>query len=164
MTRLEANNKLLNILSTTLRQYPDYRFGQALFNLGLVQRSSPGNILDPLYEESQHTLERILDAPLFQEPATYECNFNVAVEQMFNGHKFTSPHLPGLIFSMKDGNYVATTTLPPVAEGHMSDYAPPFEPTDLPVVLTPTLLSATFVKYNPPYFPDEEPTTTNSSN
>lgn len=163
MTRLEVNNKLLNILSATLRQYPDYRFGQALFNLGLVQRGFPGTILDPFFEEPQHTLERIVQPSSTEnEVYQYTCNFNVAAQQMQHGHTFTSPQMPDLLFSFKEGNYVATTMPPPVADGHTPDYAPPYQPVDLPVILTDKLLNATFVKYNPPT--NEESTTTNSNN
>lgn len=60
MTRLEANSLLLSILSQYINTYPDQRFGQALFNLGFVQRIPNSlSIQDPFYEESTATLNRI---------------------------------------------------------------------------------------------------------
>lgn len=36
MTRLEANLKIVQILTAYLKQYPDLRFGQALSNLNIA--------------------------------------------------------------------------------------------------------------------------------
>lgn len=64
MTRLEANKILVEILSAYIQQYPDIRFGQALFNLGLIQRKPDSlDIEDPFYEESTKTLSRFIYEP-----------------------------------------------------------------------------------------------------
>lgn len=36
MTRLEANEEILKGIQHYIRKYPDMRFGQALFNLGIA--------------------------------------------------------------------------------------------------------------------------------
>jgi hypothetical protein len=53
MTRLEANRKILKILSEYLEKYPTMRFNQALLNLDIVIKNS-----DQFYEESEKTLKR----------------------------------------------------------------------------------------------------------
>lgn len=36
LTRLEANRKILDILKSQVESYPDYRFGQLLYNVGIA--------------------------------------------------------------------------------------------------------------------------------
>jgi hypothetical protein len=57
MNRQEANRKILRILSDTIKQHPDWRFHQILFNLDI---SLTG--VDQYYEESKDTLERVKPA------------------------------------------------------------------------------------------------------
>lgn len=60
MTRLEANLKILDILSSYLRANPDQRFCQALCNLGLPYIKPVGeHSMDMFYEESDKTLETV---------------------------------------------------------------------------------------------------------
>ena len=59
--RLEANRKLVKTLSELVENYPDWRFGQILFNAGYVDRKRNSlDILDPFYEESKDTLTRVM--------------------------------------------------------------------------------------------------------
>lgn len=58
MTRQEANNKILNTLKVYLDKYPDIRFIQALWNLGLIDRNDSTYIVDRFYEEPEITLKR----------------------------------------------------------------------------------------------------------
>lgn len=151
MTRQEANTKLLNILSSIIKQYPDYRFGQALYNLGLVHRKQ-GLIVDPFFEEPVDTLSRISHTDLPAEP-TLSCNFNVAVRFMADhNYKFTSPDFPDTVFSFTDGNYVMSTTSE--AEGYTMRHT-------VPTPLSVKLLNATFIKYDNT---NAITTTTSSSN
>ena len=48
MTRLEANNEILKLLTLYVKTYPDWRFEQILSNLGLEKNS--------FYRESEDTL------------------------------------------------------------------------------------------------------------
>lgn len=60
MKRQHHNKILLQILSSYIDAYPTQRFGQALFNLGIVQRKPNSlDIMDPFYEEPIDTLKRI---------------------------------------------------------------------------------------------------------
>lgn len=62
MTRYEANMKLLDILSSYFKAYPDMRFGQALYNLGIATHRDTNsvlqqeNLVDIFFEESTDTL------------------------------------------------------------------------------------------------------------
>lgn len=58
--RQEANRKLIKVLEKLVEAYPDWRFGQILFNAQFVIRKEDSlDIKDPFYEESEDTLERI---------------------------------------------------------------------------------------------------------
>jgi hypothetical protein len=58
--RQEANRKLIKVLEKLVEAYPDWRFGQILFNAQFVIRKENSlDIKDPFYEESEETLERI---------------------------------------------------------------------------------------------------------
>ena len=58
--RQESNMKILNMLRDYLNTYPDIRFSQALFNLGIVRMDEKScNIIDPFYEEPVDVLERV---------------------------------------------------------------------------------------------------------
>lgn len=60
MTRQEANKKLIDVLKCFVDTYPDWRFGQILFNVGVITRKQDSlDIKDPFYEESTETWERI---------------------------------------------------------------------------------------------------------
>lgn len=54
MTRLEANRKILEKITKTAEEFPDWRFHQILQNIGCT---SPG--ADQWFEESETTLVRI---------------------------------------------------------------------------------------------------------
>lgn len=62
--RIEANLKLLELLRETLCKNPELRFIQALWSLGIIDRSKEewgksSQILNRFYEESEDTLKRI---------------------------------------------------------------------------------------------------------
>ncbi|MFT2718601.1 hypothetical protein ACMT4L_01240 [Deinococcus sp. A31D244] len=57
--RQEANFALLALLLREVDDHPDLRFGQLLWNLGVLMPGSSGNILDPHAEESTVTLRRV---------------------------------------------------------------------------------------------------------
>ena len=58
--RQEANRKLVKILSGLVETYPDWRFGQIIFNAGFITRKQNSlDIQDPFYEESTETLNRV---------------------------------------------------------------------------------------------------------
>ena len=60
MTRQEANRKLVEVINDLVETYPDWRFGQILFNVGIITRKKDSlDIKDPFYEESTETWERI---------------------------------------------------------------------------------------------------------
>lgn len=60
MNRQEANRKILNILSATVEQHPDWRFHQILQNLDVNLRDvTTLKCFDQFYEESEETLERV---------------------------------------------------------------------------------------------------------
>ena len=58
------NITILNKLTELAKQYPDMRFGQLLFNTGIIQGKSSEDgskleIQDPFYEESERTWDRM---------------------------------------------------------------------------------------------------------
>ena len=57
--RQEANFALLALLLQEVDDHPDLRFGQLLWNLGVLMPGSSGNIPDPHAEESTVTLRRV---------------------------------------------------------------------------------------------------------
>ena len=58
--RLEANRELVKRLQATVEMFPDWRFGQILFNGEfIVRRENSLEIKDPYYEESTETLKRV---------------------------------------------------------------------------------------------------------
>lgn len=66
--RQEANREILSILSEAVEKYPDWRFGQILFNHGIIEfedNSSTSvlrSIKDPFYDESVDSLSKIKKA------------------------------------------------------------------------------------------------------
>ena len=62
MNRRDYNREIIGKLSELVEEYPDFRFGQILFNFVLAHfQSEFGQICidDPFYEEPEITLERI---------------------------------------------------------------------------------------------------------
>ena len=60
LTRQEANRKLVKVINDLVEVYPDWRFGQILFNAQFIIRKKDSlDIKDPFYEESTETWERI---------------------------------------------------------------------------------------------------------
>jgi len=62
MNRRDYNREIIGKLSELVEEYPDFRFGQILFNFVLAHSQSEfGQIRidDPFYEEPEITLERI---------------------------------------------------------------------------------------------------------
>lgn len=62
MTRQAANFLILDKLRELIKQYPDWRFGQILYNSALYRRN-----IDPFYEESTDMLERCFPASITRE-------------------------------------------------------------------------------------------------
>lgn len=62
MSRRDYNREIIGKLSEIVEAYPDFRFGQILFNFVLnYSQSDLGQIHidDPFYEESKVTIDRI---------------------------------------------------------------------------------------------------------
>jgi len=62
MSRRDYNREIIGKLSEIVETYPDFRFGQILFNFVLnYSQSDLGQIHidDPFYEESKVTIDRI---------------------------------------------------------------------------------------------------------
>ena len=61
MNRLEANLKILQILTQVATAYPDLRFGQLLSNMGIATHNLQGEIHkgDIFFEESTETLQKL---------------------------------------------------------------------------------------------------------
>lgn len=57
--RLENNLKIVEEIRKFLYAYPDMRFIQALWALGIITRDKDFNIEDKFYEEPGQTLERV---------------------------------------------------------------------------------------------------------
>lgn len=63
MNRRDYNREIIGKLSEIVEEYPDFRFGQILFNFVLTySQSELGQIHidDPFYEEPKVTLDRIV--------------------------------------------------------------------------------------------------------
>lgn len=57
--RQECNKQLIEILSNYLESYPDIRFGQALYILGILKQDANGNTVDIFNDEPTDILKRI---------------------------------------------------------------------------------------------------------
>lgn len=66
MTRKEYNKQILDLISKYIDQHPDQRFGQIISNLDIIRTNKSGNIVDPFYEESKTTLERMQASYIYQ--------------------------------------------------------------------------------------------------
>lgn len=62
MTRYEANKKILEILSKYIENNTEQRFIQILWNLDLITIGNSGIIEDRYNEESEITLNKILNS------------------------------------------------------------------------------------------------------
>jgi hypothetical protein len=58
MTRQKANKEIIKLLDIIVDEVPDWRFGQILYNLGLITNEE-GKIIDPFYIESEETLKTL---------------------------------------------------------------------------------------------------------
>jgi len=70
MIKVAENNKITEILTLAIRNYPDLRFNQILHGLNIV--ASEG---DSFYDEPNEVLERIQKSALYKklhEPKTYK--------------------------------------------------------------------------------------------
>ena len=79
MTRLEANLKILDIISNYIKTNPEQRFCQVLCNLGLpfisiVTKDGTTQHVDKFFEESDKTLEIVNQAIPQQSKAQYQWN------------------------------------------------------------------------------------------
>lgn len=92
MNRQEYNFKLLDAIRSLIKEYPDQRFGQLLFNSQIVRRG-----VDPFFEESQAMFERCFPTPL---PTEY------MVEKLSPYYEFRKNTMNGLhtveIFNLSD--------------------------------------------------------------
>lgn len=57
--RQECNKQLIEILSNFLESYPDIRFGQALYILGILKQGANGDTIDIFSDEPIDILKRI---------------------------------------------------------------------------------------------------------
>jgi hypothetical protein len=57
--RQKANKAIVELLSVAADIFPDYRFHQLLWNVGLIDRDREGYIADKFYEESIYTLDKL---------------------------------------------------------------------------------------------------------
>ena len=60
--RQQKNKEILELLTLLVNKYPDWRFHQILQNSG----TTPYSVPDFFYEESEDTLNRMLDTPFMQ--------------------------------------------------------------------------------------------------
>ena len=58
--RQKANVELLAELNMYLKKYPDTRFIQALWGLGIINSNNEGLVEDRFYEEPDITLNKLL--------------------------------------------------------------------------------------------------------
>ena len=58
MIRQKANKEIIKLLDIIVDEVPDWRFGQILYNLGLITNEE-GKIIDPFYIESEETLKTL---------------------------------------------------------------------------------------------------------
>ncbi|MBZ9751198.1 hypothetical protein K7W42_10010 [Deinococcus sp. HMF7604] len=58
-SRLQANFAILELLLEAVSAEPDQRFGQLLWNVGVLTPDEAGSVKDPFYEELTATLRRI---------------------------------------------------------------------------------------------------------
>ena len=58
--RQKANIELLAELTNYLKEYPDIRFIQALWGLGIINSNNEGLVEDRFYEEPDITLNKLL--------------------------------------------------------------------------------------------------------
>ena len=56
--RQECNFKILNAIANEINKFPDQRFGQILYNMGIIYHQN-GEIKDPFFEESYVTLRNL---------------------------------------------------------------------------------------------------------
>lgn len=57
--RQESNLSILDEINEAIVKYPDMRFIQILWSLGIINRTSTGYIEDKFYEESVDTLDKL---------------------------------------------------------------------------------------------------------
>ena len=62
MKRQECNQEILRILGEVIKMYPDFRFGQILWFLGINGRDDKNRLRDIFYEEPNVTLRNIYSA------------------------------------------------------------------------------------------------------
>ena len=76
MERQKYNKLILETLSKLVEKYPDWRFGQILVNIGVIQYEKDVLIdgqredlltIDPFYEESKLTWERMFNSKFFKD-------------------------------------------------------------------------------------------------
>ena len=62
MKRQECNQEILRILGEVIKMYPDFRFGQILWVLGINGLDDKDRLRDIFYEEPNVTLRNIYSA------------------------------------------------------------------------------------------------------
>ena len=62
MKRQECNQEILRILGEVIKMYPDFRFGQILWVLGINGLDEKNRLRDIFYEEPDVTLRNIYSA------------------------------------------------------------------------------------------------------
>ncbi|UBV42108.1 hypothetical protein LAJ19_10740 [Deinococcus taeanensis] len=59
LSRLDANLAILKLLQEAVETQPDQRFGQLLWNIGVLIPGEEGGITDPYQDESTTILRRM---------------------------------------------------------------------------------------------------------
>ena len=70
MSRKQANRAILLELYNLIEKYPDLRFGQILVDCDIIGYDITDNgveVIDPFYEESELTLNRMMKSKIVSE-------------------------------------------------------------------------------------------------
>ena len=70
MSRKQANRAILLELYNLIEKYPDLRFGQILIDCDIIGYDITDNgveVIDPFYEESELTLNRMMKSKIVSE-------------------------------------------------------------------------------------------------
>ena len=70
MSRKQANRAILLELYNLIEKYPDLRFGQILVDCDIIGYDITDNgveVIDPFYEESELTLNRIIKSKIISK-------------------------------------------------------------------------------------------------
>lgn len=63
-SRQRVNRELIKLIEHAVEEHPTWRFGQILYNMGIVRRIAGGDlgtVGDPFFEESVDTLHNVAE-------------------------------------------------------------------------------------------------------